>query len=208
MENRIHVPLQPGKTKRKGLFISGSLPGLFLMLSAVGMNTNTVGELLLKIFCILSGGMVVFISFKAYQKPGSTRFLGADMTMVFTGFLILAIGSRAYDISKEFQPAHLYFLTAFLMIFKGVMFPDAKIKRGFLVGSKDVLFKKRAFGQSVVIPETCLAKITVNKEDLTFASPSGEQMNIDLTGYENLNETCAALIAAVAATRADESEED
>ena len=208
METRIHVPLQPGKTKRKGLFISSALPGILLIVSALEMNTDTIGELLLKIFSILSGGMVVFISVRAYRNPGSARWLGADMTMVFTGFLILAIGSRAYDAFRGFQPAHLYFLTAFLMIFKGVMFPDAKIRRGFLVGSKDILFSKRAFGQPLVIPEVNTVHINVNQENISFVSASGETINIDLKGYEHLDETRDAILAALVTKREEESEKD
>ena len=208
MENRVHVPLQPGKSKRLGIFISGALPGVLLILSAIEMQTDTMGELLLKLFSILSGGMVVFISFRAYQKPGSARWLGADMTMVFTGFLILTIGSRSFDAISGFQPAHLYFLTAFMMIFKGVMFPDAKIKRGFLIGKNDILFKKRAFGKSIVIPESHFQDIRANKEILSFMPPSGEPLNIDLTGYEHLVETRDSVVAAIAEQRAGESPED
>lgn len=188
--------------------ISSAMPGALLIVSAIGMQTGTVGELLLKLFSLLSGGLVIYISIKDFQKPGSSRWLGADMTMVFTGFLILAIGSRAFDPMRGFQPAHLYFLTAFLMIFKGVMFPDAKIKRGFLVGKEDIVFRKRAFGQSVVIAAPYLNDIRIVESSISFVPLSGAPLNIDLTGYEMLEETREAIVAAWAAQRAGEISED
>ncbi len=148
-ESEIFIPSEPDQKRRFGLMISQALPGFMLILSVVGTQPDMVGALLLNAFCIIAGSLLVFFSVREYKFPGKGKKPGIDSVMVFSGLIIIAQGAQVFDAPKGFQPAHLYFLAGAIFIFKGVMFPESKIKRGFIISENSIEFRDSLFKSSI-----------------------------------------------------------
>lgn len=196
-EEVIFIPLLPGKGRRRGMMLSTAMPGAILILSTLSHSAETVGGLLLKIFSIGSGLAVVILSVMEFRKPGSNRWMGVDMISVLTGFLIIAQGAAAYHPQKDFQPAHLLFLAGFFYIFKGYMFPEAKLKKGFTVNDNEIIFKRSFMSAEKKISRINFKGISMEGNDIIFQMNESENIRISLKGAANQQEIFERLSVAL-----------
>ena len=187
------IPVFPDKTRRRGIMISQALPGFVLALSVLGTHPVKVGEYLLNAFCFVSGILVIFFSVREFIFPGKGKKPGTDMVTVFTGLLVIAQGAQVFDALKDFQPAHLYFLAGTIFIFKGVMLPESKIKRGFTISDIEVTYHKSLFRANVKFPVKDLEAVYLKGNVLQFQYRENEIKTLHLKGKTALNELVVAL---------------
>lgn len=188
----VFIHMLPGKRMRFGMMMSTLIPGLILILSVVSSINKNEGILWLKIFSALAGVLVIFASVREFKKPGSSKFMGADTTTVFTGFLILAQGSNMFNALKGFQPAHGYFLAGFFVIFKGVMVPEKKLQRGFIVTEDEIKFRA-SFVRLKRIPIADLKSIDFANGIINFEYSNSETLHVPVKRAANGPEMAASL---------------
>jgi hypothetical protein len=192
-ETEIFIPVFPDKSRRFGMMVSQAMPGFVLAISVAGTDMATVGNFLLNAFCLVSGVLVIFFAVREYKFPGNGRKPGTDMVTVFTGLLVIAQGSQIFDALKGFQPAHLYFSAGALFIFKGVMLPESKIRRGFIISHDTVVYKRSLFRSSVKISGMDLADIYLTGNTVNFLYKSGDIKMVSLKGEINPDEMVVLL---------------
>ena len=192
-DSEIFIPMLPDKKKRFGMMLATAIPGLVLFMSAISSSHETVLLSGIKFFSCLAAIIVVIVSVKEFIKPGSASFMGADTITVFTGFLIIALGANMYDAMKGFQPAHGYFLAGFIAIFKGVMVPEKKIKRGFTVSQNEITFKSSLFGKPTKLPIQGLSKIEYAENKIHFFYADKSQQSVKILGSSNGGQMVEAL---------------
>ncbi|MBL0341016.1 MAG: hypothetical protein IPP71_08890 [Bacteroidetes bacterium] len=178
------IPLLPGSRRRFGIMMSTLIPGFVLILSVLTSFQSNQGLVLLKLFSAIAGFLVVFSSIREDKKPGSTTWMGTDTITVFTGFLILAQGSM-YHALKGFQPAHGYFLAGFIIIFKGVMVPEKKIKRGFTVTEFTVKFKNSLLMPAKSFPVEGMSKIEFKEDTIYFIYADSSTLSASVKSAAN-----------------------
>jgi hypothetical protein len=180
----VYVPLKPNKRKRFGLMVQSVTPAILLILTAVSANSETVGGMLLRVLTLATGFVIIYGSVKDYKSPGSGKWMGLDTSMMFSGMLLIAQGAWMYKPEKGFQPAHMLFIGASVLIFKGVMFPESKVKAGFEINEKTFSFKRLLFSRTVEIPmnEINSFKLTGDKMDVVLHS--GKHLTLNLNGFE------------------------
>ena len=190
---KVYIQMLPGKRMRFGIMMSTLIPGLVLILSVVSSINKNEGILWLKILSALAGILVIFASVREYKKPGASKFMGADTTTVFTGFLILAQGSNMFNALKGFQPAHGYFLAGFFVIFKGVMFPEKKMQRGFIVSEDEIKFRASFLRLIKKIPVADLKSIDFANGIINFKYNNSETLQVPVKRAANGPEMAASL---------------
>lgn len=167
------------------MMLATAIPGVVLLMSALSSSNETVVLSGIKFFSCIAGLLVVIASVKEFIKPGSVTIMGVDTITVFTGFLIIALGANMCDALKGFQPAHGYFLAGFITIFKGVMVPERKIRRGFTVMENEISFKKTLFGSPTLIPISGLIKIGYTNNNIHFHYSDTTQKSVSISGSSN-----------------------
>lgn len=171
------------------MMLGGVVPGVVLILAAFSVEPQSSGGYFLRYFNFLSGIFIVIYNYLEYRKPGVLKQkIGADMALVLSGLLVIAQGASSFDPAKGFQPAHLLFLAGSFSIFKGVMFPEAKIRRGFVITGEKVFFRTSLFSKTISINTSDLNSITREKDVITFSDTGNNQTKIDLSGYQNAEE--------------------
>ncbi|MDQ3050229.1 MAG: hypothetical protein M3Q95_05030 [Bacteroidota bacterium] len=193
IDTEVFIPLTPGKKQRVGMLISNSLPGFLLVLAVIGNDPGTVGALLFNAFCFISGILVVFFSIQQFRLHWKGNPSRADMVTVLTGLLLIAQGALIFDAAKEFQPAHLYFIASAMLIFKGVMFPEAKIRRGFIISSDKIAYTSGPFRKNVLLPATNISDVVASGNKIVFHYTGEETTAVKIWGSINNNGLAAAL---------------
>ncbi len=191
--SEVFIPMLPDKKKRFGMMLATAIPGVVLFMSALSSSNDTVLLSGIKFFSCIAGLLVVIASVREFVKPGSVTIMGVDTITVFTGFLIIALGANMYDAMKGFQPAHGYFLAGFITIFKGVMVPERKIRRGFTVMENEISFKKTLFGSPTLIPISGLTKIEYSDNKIHFHYADTTQKSVPTSGSSNGAQMAEAL---------------
>ncbi len=181
----VFIPLLPDKKKRFGMMLATAIPGLVLFMSALSSSNETVLLSGIKFFSCIAAFLVIIASVREFLKPGSVTIMGIDTITVFTGFLIIALGANMYNALKGFQPAHGYFLAGFITIFKGVMVPEKKIKRGFTVTEKEIRFNKSLFSKIVKLPISGLTKIEYSENEIHFYYADNSRQSVSVSGSSN-----------------------
>ncbi|HMT30151.1 MAG TPA: hypothetical protein PKD91_12810 [Bacteroidia bacterium] len=184
-ETEVFIPMLPSQRMRFGLMLSTALPGVILMMSAISSKHDTLPLLAIKFFSCLAAFMVIFTSIREFKKPGSYKWMGADTITVFTGFMIIALGANMYNAFKGFQPAHGYFLAGFITIFKGVMVPEKKIKRGFTVTESEVRFNRSFLSGTKKIPVEGISKIELIGHEIVFKYSNNSEHRISVSKAAN-----------------------
>lgn len=192
-DNEVFIPVKAGKKQRFAMLISNGMPGLLLVLSVIGNDPETVGALVLNAFCFLSGILVFFFSVRQYKKYGQSNPSRTDMVTVFTGLLLIAQGSLIFDAIKGFQPAHLYFIAAAMLIFKGVMFPESKIRRGFIITPGEITYASGPFRKKVKLSSSNLSDIVASGNKIIFHYTGEKTSQVKIWGSDVNNELANSL---------------
>ncbi len=191
--NEVFIPVKAGKKQRIAQLFSNGIPGLLLVISVIGNKPETVGALVLNAFCFLSGILVCFFSVRQYKNHGQPNVSRADMVTVFTGLLLIAQGSLIFDAIKGFQPAHMYFIAAAIMIFKGVMFSESKIRRGFIITPGEVTYASGPFRKKVKLSSSYLSDIAASGTKIIFRYNDDKTTQVKVPGSEGTIELAEAL---------------
>lgn len=192
-DNEYYIPIIPSNSRQMGNMIARALPGFALIVSVIGTNPATVGAVLLNAFCLISGLLVIGLSIFSYIRPYKIKSPEPDMVAVLTGLLLITQGTQLFDAIKDFQPAHLYFAAAALFIFKGVMFPGSKIKKGFLISDETVKYSSSPFRKSIVYSSKNLQDISLSGNTIVFRYLTGKIKKVILRGVVNSNEILDSL---------------
>lgn len=180
----LFIPLKPGLKLRRISMISLLIPGIVLIVAAVLSPSLTVGELLLRVFSAAAGMIVMYTSFIEFRQPGTVKWMSIDTMMIYSGLLILVQGTMIFNPYVGIQIAHLFFIVSVLSIFKGVMYPDSRLIRGFLISKDDIKFKLWHFAKTSTVLKTQVEKITLIKNTLNFHLNDKTIHNVDLSDYE------------------------
>ena len=181
---RVYLPLKPNKRRRFGLMIQSVTPAVLLILTAVSANSETVGGMLLRVLTAATGVIIIYGSVKDYKNPGSGKWMGLDTSMMFSGMLLIAQGAWMYKPEKGFQPAHMLFIGASIMIFKGVMFPESKVKTGFEINEQTLSFKRFLFSRTIEIPMNEINSFKLTGDKMSVILHSGKELALNLNGFE------------------------
>ncbi len=184
-ETQVFIPLIPNRKMRLVAMISEALPGLVLTLAAFDGPRVTVLDVLLNGFSFLSGLLIIFFSVKAYKQQGNNKKFDTDIISVLSGFMVIAQGTQMFDAVKEFQPAHLYFLAGAIFIFKGVMLPVKKTRKGFTISENSIEYKAAPLQSKITLERKGLAEVSNSGNKLNFSYSSGEVSTLYLRGTEN-----------------------
>lgn len=179
------IPLQPDKKRRFKQMMAASVPAFVLISASFNVPAETYGSVILKYFNIVAGVIILAVNYMGYKYPEKKRILGLDMTLVLSGLLILAQGASSYDPFNGFQPTHLVFMAGTLFIFKGVMLPEAKIKRGFTITENEIIFREKYFSKNVIINRDELIKIIQEKRCFQLLLSNKKIIEINMKDYEN-----------------------
>ena len=180
----VYLPLKPNRRRRFGLMVQAVTPAILLILTVLSANSETVGGMLLRIGTAATGIVIIYGSVKDYKRHGSGKWMGLDTSMMFSGMLLIAQGAWMYKPEKGFQPAHLLFIGALVMIFKGVMFPESKAKTGFEIDRKKVAFKRSLFNRKIEIPLNEINSFKLIGDKINVILHSGKQITLNLNGFE------------------------
>ncbi len=187
----VFIPVLPEKPVQKSSTLVNALPGFLLMLSVIGRRPATVGELLFNVFCFVAGIAVISVAIRSYKLAKVWK--GADTIIVLSGLLLIAQGSLMFDALKGFQPAHLYFITATIFIFKGYLFPASTIRRGFLITDDHIIASITAVKQTVKIERENLEELNLIDDVLNFIFNDGTEITIKMEGVVNKQEVLDSL---------------
>jgi hypothetical protein len=91
----------------------------------------------------------------------------------------------------------MLFLAGFFYIFKGYMFPEARMKRGFTVTETEIIYKHSILVADKKIQRVDLIEIVREGDALLFQMKESETIRINLKGTENQQEIFEKMIAAV-----------
>lgn len=180
----VYLPLKPNRRRRFGLMVQAVTPAILLILTSLSANSETVGGMLLRIITAATGIVIIYGSVKDYKSPGSGNWMGLDTSMMFSGMLLIAQGAWMYKPEKGFQPAHLLFIGALVMIFKGVMFPESKVKTGFEIDQRKVVYKRSLFNRKIEIPLNEINSFKITDDKMSVALHSGQNILLNLKGFE------------------------
>ncbi len=189
----VYIPLVPNKRRRFGLMLANVFPAVAIISTAFSSPMDNTSQILVKVFSILTGVLVIYSSVKSYQKPGPNKLFGADTGFMFTGFMMIAQGGNMFNALKGFQPAHLYFLAGFILIVKGFLFPDSRIKRGFIIHENEVKFKKSLLLSSNTVPANSVIDVQYVESNMVFTYPNNHSEKIRVANVSNGSEMAAAL---------------
>lgn len=196
-QNSIFIVSEPTEKLRLIKLISEVFPGLLLVLSVAGSHPEIIGTLLLNVFCIIAGTVVIIFAIRAFLKKASVNKSRTDMVNVMAGLLLIAQGSLVYNAYRDFQPSHFYFIAAFVLIFKGVMFPESKIKRGFTISDEEIIYTSSPYKAPVKIVKENLETISLEGNRMYFRYLNGTVKIVKLWGVENPGQLNSELKAAI-----------
>jgi hypothetical protein len=199
-EKEVFIPVTPSKKTRFGAMVSYAIPGFVLMLSVTSANPLILLDYLLNGFCFTAGFLVVFFSIREFMYPGKGKKPGFDTVAVFTGLLVIAQGAQIFNALKGFQPAHLYFIAGFIFIFKGVMLPESKIKRGYIISEHQIIYKRSLIRPTVKLARKNISDIYRKDNTINFSYNDGTTRVINMQGKTGLDEIVSSLQKEVVAT--------
>ena len=192
-ESEVFIPVIPDRRTQFGKMVSGAAPGFILAISVIGSDPATVGAFILNLITFIFGALVIFFAIREFKSPGKATQPGSDMVSVFTGLLLITQGAQMFDALKGFQPAHMYFVAAALFIFKGVMFPESKIKKGYLISGEFISYSISPFKSTIKLPRQHLNDIYKSEKVINFGYAEGVIKTVKMKGVSNLDEMVVAL---------------
>jgi hypothetical protein len=189
-----YIPLIPGIGKRRLKLAAGLIPAMIILISVPetiakpGFDAKGWSVLAL-ITCVAVMTSVI----RNYRHPGAVRWLSYDTSFLLSGLMLIIQGGQLFDTVKGIQPAHLFFLVGTLAIFKGTMYPETRIQRGFVVDEKMVRFKKGIFGKGFSVQRELITSIDYQHPEIHLRLQNDKKLIASLKGYEQQEETTRIL---------------
>jgi hypothetical protein len=117
----IVVPLHRTQRQRRVMLINDLMPGVLVIMSGISMMESAL-HILIAVINILAGCSLLFFGIREWRSE-SDEESGFNWVDIFGGVVMALDAAAMYKPWKGFQPAWLYILLSFVIVFRG-FFPS------------------------------------------------------------------------------------